>query len=157
MFTGFCFEIWFPCSLPSGTASRPVDPHFSYYVGVASKKSGSGCHHRPKLFLLLHYISLTFSFPLSLSSPTRSFASDVDRRSTCLRPPPPSVANRAFFRKNWHFLRHGTFSFVNENAIKLVKNAPFCVSGIFSESPYVVKTPFGAFFHGIWGIFSFRG
>ncbi len=34
----------------------------------------------------------------------------------------------------------------------------FCVSGIFSEVlMYVVKNPFGAFFHRRWGIFSFRG
>ncbi len=54
-------------------------------------------------------------------------------------------------------MRHGAFSFVNKNAIKHGKNAPFLCIGHFFRSPYVVKTPFGAFFHQRWGIFSFRG
>ncbi len=43
-------------------------------------------------------------------------------------------------------MRHGAFSFVNKNAIKHGKNAPFLCIGHFFRSPYVVKTPFGAFF-----------
>ena len=54
-------------------------------------------------------------------------------------------------------MRHGAFSFVNKNAIKHEKNAPFLCIGHFFRCPYVVKNPFGAFFQERWGIFSFRG
>ena len=48
-----------------------------------------------------------------------------------------SVHNRSFempFSEQMAFLRHGAFSFVNKNAIKLKKMPHFCVLGIFSEA-----------------------
>ncbi len=61
------------------------------------------------------------------------------------------------FRKTWHFVRHRAFSFVNKNAIKHGKNAPFLCIGHFFRNPYVVKTSFGHFFTNDGAFFRSEG
>ncbi len=46
---------------------------------------------------------------------------------------PTGHFQRLFWGK-WHFLRHRAFSFVDKNAIKLGKNAPFLLIGHLSEA-----------------------
>ena len=70
-----------------------------------------------------------------------------------------SVANLTFFipfLNKWHFFNHGAFLFVKK-CKKNLKNASFLVLGHFFRCPFVVKSPFMAFFHQRCGTFSFRG
>ena len=63
----------------------------------------------------------------------------------------------AFFWKKGRFFNHGAFSFVNKNAIKHGKNAPFLCIGIFSEVLMLKKNHLGHFFTEEGAFFSFRG